>query len=163
MYVVGIRPAPRPAVDVLLVVRIGRVHRSALVLDEKDVPPVAHALAVNQVDERVAVGRRERRCAAELGERRAEVDVLDDVIVDDAGRHARADDDERHVDVRVERRLFAGHEHVLAHVVAVVGAEDDVRVLVEPARGEPGHEIANHPVDGLDRLDPEVEEVIQRL
>ena len=45
-----------------------------------------------------------------------------------AGGHSGPGDDQRHVDVGVERRLLAGQQAVLAHVVTVVGAEDEVGV-----------------------------------
>ncbi len=51
-------------------------------------------------------------------------------------RHARSGDDQRDVDVGLERRLLAGGEPVLAHVQPVVGREDDVRVRELAAGGE---------------------------
>ena len=57
-----------------------------------------------------------------------QVDVLGHRAVRRSGRHPGPDDDQRHVDVGVERRQLAGHQPVLAGVQAVVGAEHDVRV-----------------------------------
>ena len=66
---------------------------------------------------------------AELLERRAQVGVLHDLVDDAPGGDAGAGHDQRYPDVGVEGGLLAFEEAVLAEVVPVVGAEDDVGVV----------------------------------
>ena len=116
---------------------------------------------MNQVDQRVTVRRGQRRRAAKLREGGAQVDVLHHVIVDHPRGHTRPDDDERHVDVGVEGRLLARHQRVLAHVIAVVGAEDRRRCSwSRPLAARLAHHVSDHPVDRLHRLDAQIEEAI---
>ena len=64
-------------------------------------------------------------------------------------------DDQRHVDVCVERGLLAGMQPVLAHVVAVVRAEHEIGVLGQALGLQLMLDTADHVVDrqiGLDSL-----------
>ena len=91
---------------------------------------------------------------AELLEGRAKVDVLRDAR-DLVMRHdMRPRYDERHADVRLERRHLPRHQPVIAHVVAVVRAEDDVRVAGDAVAGQRRLELRDQVVDRLDRLRP---------
>jgi len=56
----------------------------------------------------------------------------------------------------VERRLLARHEVVIAHVIAVVAAEEQIGALVDVQERELGHEGADHVVHCLYRLDAQV-------
>jgi len=69
------------------------------------------------------------------------------------GRDAGAGDDQRHTDVGLERGLLAGIEPVLAHVVAVVGAEDDVRVVRQASRPQHRLQVGDQVVDGAELVE----------
>ena len=66
--------------------------------------------------------------------------------------YAGSGDDQRNADVGVERGLFAANEPVLAEVVAVVGAEDDVGVVGEVLGGQRRFRVGQQLVDRLHRL-----------
>ena len=73
----------------------------------------------------VAIDGRGCTRARELDEGRIQIDVLGDLLNGHVGRNSRSCNDEWNADVAVERGLFPGHQPVLAHVVAVVGGEED--------------------------------------
>ena len=77
-------------------------------------------------------------------------------------RDARTDDDQRHPDVAVESGLLAGIEPMLSEVKAVVGGEDDVRVIGQMFRSQRRLGVGNELVHGLDRLRAPSEILVQR-
>ena len=68
----------------------------------------------------------------ELGEGWTEVDVFDQVVEGSSVGNSRAGDDQRHMDVGIEGSHLSRHQAVFTHVIAVVGAEDEIGVLRWP-------------------------------
>ncbi len=123
--------------EVLLVERLARragedVRRVELagpeLFEEERLAPRGRGRPRQERLERAPVREGERRDAGEVRERLREVDVRRVLAPRDARRDSGAADDERHVDVGLVRRVLAREQPVLAHVVAVVRREDEVRV-----------------------------------
>ena len=128
---------------------VGVVRREvrAVMLDEDSERPADRILPVPQPGQAVTVDAGRDRQARERLERRRQVDAGRELADVPAGRDARAAHDQRHLDVGVEGGLLARGEPVLAQVEAVVRAEHEVRVPVQPLGPEFVLEFADHVVD----------------
>jgi hypothetical protein len=69
-----------------------------------------------------------------------------------SGRDSRAGDDQRNPDIGVEGCHLAGHEAMLAHVVAVIRAEHEIGVVLFVDRGHGCLQFPDHRIDGEHRL-----------
>ncbi len=77
------------------------------------------------------------------------------------GRHAGADDDHGHDGVLAEGRALALGQAVRAHVVAVVGGDDDERVVRAAGLRQGGEHCVHRVGDGLRRLRALAPELVQ--
>src|SRR5262249_49508737 len=132
----------------------------AVVLDEVGRAPRVAGSAVQQGKQATSVHCVRYGCAAGGEEGGREVDVGHGGAAGLAGRYAGAGHDQRHADGGVEGGRLAGGQPVLAHVVAVVGAEHEVGLVGDAGRGEGGAERADEVVDGPNRLCPLAEGVV---
>lgn len=135
------RRRPRPVRALAPRLRAPELDLHVLVL------PPARAQLVLRVRNGPAVELGPRGYAHHLEEGRRQVRVAAGDVGHDAVRHVRPADEERDVDVRLDRALLAGLEPVLADVVAVVRAEDDVRVVEHALRLEHRRQVVDHVVD----------------
>jgi hypothetical protein len=110
--------------------------------------------------QRVALERGRRRDAGKVEDGRGHVDELDDLVAHDGRHTAGRDDDERYAHLGFVERLAVADHAVLVEALAVVGGDDDERIVEEPARGE----LVEEPGDlGVHRHDGRVVEVDDRL
>ena len=86
--------------------------------------------------------------AGEFCEGRTEVDVFDYLVAGSSMDDPRAGDNQRHVDVGIEGGHLSRLQAVLAHLIAVVGAEDEIGVLCLTACCRRSPQVTDHPVDG---------------
>ena len=137
-----------------LPVRVRRAVIRAVMLDQDGLPPAAGVLPVPQGGQAVPVDRGREGQAGQRLERGAQIDVRGELGNRLPGRDAGTGEDQRNTDVGLERGLLAGIEPVLAHVEAIVGAEDEVRVAGYALGLELGFQVTDHVVDGEVGLDP---------
>jgi len=123
-----------------------------MVLDQRRLAPAGNLLPVQQRYQAAAIDIRGSRRAAELREGRVQVDVLDDLLDRASGRNSGAGDDERNLYIRIVGGHFPGHEPEFAHVIAVVGAEHEKGIVRFANLGDRRLQLADHLVDGKDRL-----------
>ena len=125
-----------------------------MVLDQDGLPPVLGPLSVPQRGETVPVDALADFEPGQCLERGRQVDVGRELADRAPGRNVRAADDQGHMDVGVIGRLLSRCQPVLAHVVAVVGAENEVGVLGHAFGPQFALDTADHVVDGKVGLDP---------
>src|SRR5664279_3255973 len=89
---------------------------------------------------------------AQFDEGRVEVNVFDDIVQLQPGGYSRPRNDQRHVDVGVERSHLSRHQSVIAHVIAVVRTEHEVRVVLLSEAGHGLLQRADHLVHRQYRL-----------
>jgi hypothetical protein len=123
-------------------------------LDQDGLPPSRRLFSVPQRREAVPVDGLADLQSGQCLERGRQVDVGRELGDRAPGRNVRAADDQRHVDVGVEGGLLSRFQPVLTHVVAVVGAEDQIGVLGHARGPQLALDLADHVVDGKDGLDP---------
>ena len=123
-------------------------HR-AVMFDQRDGSPLWNVLSIKQRQQAAAINVTCRSHTGDVLECGTQVDVLSYLVDSPARTNARTGHDQWHMDVRVEGRLLARQQPMIAHVVAVIGTENKNGVICFAGLCQRGQKVADHFVDRL--------------